>query len=181
MRLLGNGLNPGLVDLGNIVKAMIYFESTFDVNENEGLYKGLMQVRYGGEKTGKYEFETNPNMEFAHGLNFAKTGKEFFNPFNNIGVGIGYLFTKLILHSSYKYIGQKNHPAPTIDEWMDAVFYYNYGDKDPGYYRKRIWTLFKEGKVIGQGDDFYLWTKETVGWRWGVHYWKYSNWWGKPH
>ncbi|MCE5223891.1 hypothetical protein LLG10_06895, partial [bacterium] len=124
-----------LVDIANIVKAIAYTESGInDKNDSVNQYNigGMMQVNISG-----WEFS---NTSWGSGLNFISTkkksdgkggyiveNKDFLNAFNQIGIGVGILYTKLISHSDYLY--SDGYRTPSIHDWLDAASYY-YGN-DP--------------------------------------------------
>ena len=137
-----------LVDLANIIKAVALQESHIGTNDstnkpNKHGYVGIMQVNRNKNAWG---FNTS-HWDFGKGLNFMDYdtyGSEANKPFNNIGIGVGHLFDKLIRYEkTYKYSkGQRN--APTIGQWLDATGHYH-GSGTTGFYRRNIKSIFLLG------------------------------------
>jgi len=112
----------GLVDLANLVKAIAYQEThvgTDAATNTPNYYNmgGIMQVEYGIN----YQFETSWAAAYGRGLKFYNTGKEFFDPFNNIGIGVGCLFAKLTINSDYPYNLGGARNSPKTEYWFQAV------------------------------------------------------------
>jgi len=141
-----------LIDVANILKAIAYQETRIGEDgktygDNGHGFGGIMQVPIHGEKnkkgirTGKFIFEEMPGGEnsgaYIKGAPTFKRGNDpgFFNPFNNIGIGAGYLFGKLLL-TSYPYHSSRNAglnpPTPTLSHWLEAVI--KYGDQTEQYH-----------------------------------------------
>ena len=172
---IGNGLTKisdstnslaSLVDIANIVKAIAYTESGIketSTSVNKYGIGGMMQVGISG-----WEFE---GQSWAEGLKFTSSGKKsngkggfevtnpaFLNPFNQIGIGVGLLFAKIIMHTDYKY--SKGLRMPSIHNWLDAASYYygndpeNPADPDTPY-RDYIKSIILTGTSISKkwGDS----------------------------
>jgi hypothetical protein len=100
-----------------------------------------MMVGYGGI----YEFQINDYASYGRGLNFYNKGKEFSNPFNNIGIGVGCLFAKLTIHTDYPYNAENLRDAPSIGKWMDAVRAYNGSGPQAEQYYENVWSVIMTG------------------------------------
>ncbi|MCE5223017.1 hypothetical protein LLG10_02350, partial [bacterium] len=145
-----------LIDLANIVKAMILQESHFgkgkdDINkpDNDGMI-GLMQVY---KNRSGWDFITSDYAKYGKELNFNEytdekghetKNKKALNPFNNIGIGVGHLYAKLTgSEKTYKYsTGERG--APTLKQWLDAAGHYN-GSGPSGSYRQNIASIIFKG------------------------------------
>jgi YD repeat-containing protein len=105
-----------LVDVANISKAVGYQESRLNTGteRNEQGYAGIMQVYYGGT----YEFNDSKTVPAsAAAFTFYNNSSKFYESFNNIGIGVGYLFTKIVTASHYPYLSG-NRRAPKFLEWI---------------------------------------------------------------
>jgi hypothetical protein len=138
-----------LVDLANISKAIAYQESDLGTNldsrePNSCGYVGLMQVF---KKSSSWGFNTS-SYSFGHNLHFTDyvTDPEKFNdPFNNIGVGIGCFFDKLIRYEKTYPYSKGYRGAPTIRQWLDASGHYH-GSGIDGDYRNNIASIVLYGR-----------------------------------
>ena len=151
-----------LVDLANIVKAMILQECHFgygegDINkpDKDGMI-GLMQVYM--DSSG-WDFVTSDYAKYGRGLNFYEyinqkghesENKKALNPFNNIGIGVGHLYAKLTgSEKTYNYsTGERG--APTLKQWLDAAGHYN-GSGVSGSYRQNVANIIFKGVDSRQG------------------------------
>ncbi|HPO29461.1 MAG TPA: hypothetical protein PLD35_05575, partial [Caldisericia bacterium] len=177
MHFYGDAKHLGLLDVANLSKAIIYRESTFDPDAHRGDsngFKGLMGVAYEGSDA-DYDFIG----QFGGPTGFAKTGADFYKPFNNIGMGVGMLFGKLASSSTYLY-SEGHREAPTAQQWWEAVTYY-YGKTNPDgsidiiaceEYANGVWSLFRTG-YDQLGNQ--IWSIESQNWV--KYYGNYKNWW----
>jgi hypothetical protein len=153
-----DGTPLSLIDIANLIKAVAYQEHKFDSSEgiNDQGFGGIMQVPYieSGD-TRKYSFNSNSNMpEAARKLKFFENGTQFFDPFNNIGIGVGYLFEKLVSKSSYPYTGEHARWAPTFDEWKLCVEAYGpHNGVAAWYYYPSIKSIFLHGLSKDRNPD----------------------------
>jgi len=158
IQLIGNAINPGLVNIAMFVKAMMFYESEIGqtpgyLEPDENLDAGLMQVDIrGGEEWWSSNFENCLN--FKKGTN--EKGrvdpdkmKKFNDSFNNIGIGVGHLFYKLSLVADYPFYDVKDRQAPTWKQWKIAIELYNGSEK----YANKVWALVQTGEIIEMNPD----------------------------
>ena len=142
-----NASTFGLVELADVAKAIGYQEKSLDANSRAGgKYRGIMIVAYGQ----KDDFEKSPlYCPWGQGFNFFREGEEFFDPFNNIGLGISHLFGKLTRYSDYSYSAGKRS-TPSISNWRQTLNFYRNG----GFYSKIILDeLVYKDKVRKRNGD----------------------------
>jgi len=99
------------------------------------------------KKSSSWGFNTS-SYSFGHNLHFTDyvTDPEKFNdPFNNIGVGIGCFFDKLIRYEKTYPYSKGYRGAPTIRQWLDASGHYH-GSGIDGDYRNNIASIVLYGR-----------------------------------
>jgi len=134
----GNSNHLGLVEFGNLVKAMIKQESSFAQLEN-GKAKnhnpgwGLMAVTK-DDATGAGRIA---GLAFESGEREGKGGI-MYDSWQNIGVGIGHLMGKMRLSAGYPNSFGVN---PTLAQWEEAMMNYNGNNEDnfKNHYRRVVW------------------------------------------
>jgi hypothetical protein len=126
----GNSNHLGLIEFGNLVKAMIKQESSFaqlqngkEKNHNPGW--GLMAVT-NNDASGLIKMT---------GLQFEDIGIKF-DSWQNIGAGIGHLIGKLNYSKGYS-----SGANPTLAQWEEAMMNYNGNNEDnfKYHYRRVVW------------------------------------------
>ena len=137
----------GLVDLGNIVKAMIKQESMFE--GTVGNRAKRHQVRRSGPNdaidgwglmaVGKPQVNELNNM-FNLNFNASSFGPSSTNPFTNIGVGIGHLMVKRRYAID---AGEMNRNDNSLENWLIAVMRYNGSGVQAKQYRAVVRERFR--------------------------------------
>ncbi len=145
--------HPGLIDLGNLIKAIIMDESRFSqwedpmADEKDKKPKGHDFVgggytRWGLMAVGIHETSTIKATAnqilirvFPGATGFTIGGK-MYDPFLNIGAGVGHFMCALTPNWRTSPL---NH-TPTWKELKDAVLNYNGGSD----YKNRVWERFQK-------------------------------------
>jgi hypothetical protein len=149
-----------LIDIANIMKAVAYQETNMGTypgtnTPNEFDKGGIMQVSVcsKGEKYGFYGYGYGQGLSFFSGDN-----DNFYNPFNNIGIGVGYVYLMILQKSSFPYLGSHDRSAPTLKQWMEAVEGYGPHDNNDNpvdYYGPNIRNIYLNG-VSNKGTTVIL-------------------------